>query len=162
MLPRRKLLPSGLSPKTSGTRQASEQKPRDGIFWRALFLRSGGLTRQNRVRGRLCRFRRRCTNLQLRMESAILAARVEGLTSAPTSNLAARTASTQLASLISEARKAGYVGEELDARLAVAEIEMKSGATASARSHLIALEKDARAKGFGLVAQKAAALHSSS
>ena len=101
-------------------------------------------------------------NLQLRMESAILAARVEGLTSAPTSNLAARTASTQLASLISEARKAGYVGEELDARLAVAEIEMKSGATASARSHLIALEKDARAKGFGLVAQKAAALHSSS
>jgi serine/threonine protein kinase/tetratricopeptide (TPR) repeat protein len=102
-------------------------------------------------------------DLQLRMDNAILAARVQGLTSAPSSNFAARTAaSNQLVSLISQAKKSNYVGEELDARLAVAEIELKAGAMASARSHLTALEKEARAKGFGLVAQKAAALRSSS
>jgi hypothetical protein len=45
--------------------------------------------------------------------------------------------------------------------LAAAEVERKVGSAASARSHLAAVEKEARAGGFGLIAQKAAALHSS-
>jgi hypothetical protein len=78
-----------------------------------------------------------------------------------TSNFVSRTtAMAQLASLVSSARKSGYVGEELEARLARAEIEMKAGKAASARYHLTVIEKEARAKGFGLVAQKANSLHS--
>ncbi|MGB9195600.1 MAG: protein kinase, partial [Terriglobales bacterium] len=99
------------------------------------------------------------SNLELRMQSSILEARVQGLRNSPASGSAARAeAASHLASLISSARKSGYVGEELEARLASAEIEMKAGTATLARSHLIALEKEARAKGFGLVAQKAAAI----
>jgi serine/threonine protein kinase/tetratricopeptide (TPR) repeat protein len=101
-------------------------------------------------------------NLELRLQNGILAARVQGLSSTPASIAARTAASKQLASLVSQAKKSDYVGEEFDARLAIAEIELKAGATASARSHLTALEKEARTKGFGLVAQKAAALRSSS
>ena len=50
----------------------------------------------------------------------------------------------------------GYQGVELDARLAQAEIEMKGGQTTVARSHLAAVETDAKAKGYNLVARKAA------
>jgi serine/threonine protein kinase/tetratricopeptide (TPR) repeat protein len=103
---------------------------------------------------------RKTRNLELRMQNAILAARIQGL--APASNSGARTAAAaQLASLIAEGTKSGYVGQELAARLAAAEVEMKVGSAASARSHLAAVEKEARAGGFGLIAQKAAALHSS-
>jgi len=46
---------------------------------------------------------------------------------------------------------------QLDARLALGEIEMKSGQTASGRVHLQALEREAHAKGFELIARKSAA-----
>jgi eukaryotic-like serine/threonine-protein kinase len=101
-------------------------------------------------------------NLELRMQNAILEARVQGLTGVASNFVSRTTAMAQLASLVSSARKSGYVGEELEARLARAEIEMKAGKAASARYHLTALEKEARAKGFGLVAQKANSLHSGS
>jgi hypothetical protein len=61
-----------------------------------------------------------------------------------------------LASIASEAKKHGYLEEELEARLATGEIEMKTGSTTLAQSHLAALEADARAKSFNLIAQKAA------
>jgi hypothetical protein len=50
----------------------------------------------------------------------------------------------------------GYQGVELDARLAVAEIEMKAGQTAAGRALLAAIEADAKAKGYNLIARKAA------
>ena len=42
------------------------------------------------------------------------------------------------------------------ARLALAEIEMKAGQTAKGRAHLAAIEADAKATGYLLVARKAA------
>jgi hypothetical protein len=59
-----------------------------------------------------------------------------------------------LQSLLSSARKSGYRLYELQARLAIAEIEIQSGA-ASAREHLSALEKDARQHGALLIANQA-------
>ncbi len=59
-----------------------------------------------------------------------------------------------LQSLLSSARKSGYSLYELQARLAIAEIENQSGA-ASAREHLSALEKDARQHGALLIANQA-------
>lgn len=47
--------------------------------------------------------------------------------------------------------------EDYAARLALGEIEMTSGSAAEGRARLVALEKEAAAKGFRLIAQKAAA-----
>ncbi len=41
------------------------------------------------------------------------------------------------------------------ARLALAEIEMKSGQTTAGRAHLTAIEADAKTKGHNLIARKA-------
>jgi eukaryotic-like serine/threonine-protein kinase len=63
----------------------------------------------------------------------------------------------ELESALSTARKFGYQIYEYDVRLALCEIEMQSGAD-SARADLAALESDARARGFLLIANKAHAL----
>ena len=48
------------------------------------------------------------------------------------------------------------LGNEFDARLALAEIEMKAGQMTAGRAHLTAIEADALVKGYILVARKAA------
>jgi hypothetical protein len=50
----------------------------------------------------------------------------------------------------------GHQGIQLDARLALAEIEMKAGQLAAGRAHLVVIEADAKANGYNLVARKAA------
>jgi eukaryotic-like serine/threonine-protein kinase len=57
---------------------------------------------------------------------------------------------------IAESHKAGYRFREFEARLALGEIELKHGRVAAGRARLAALEKDARAKQFILIADKAA------
>jgi DNA-binding winged helix-turn-helix (wHTH) protein/tetratricopeptide (TPR) repeat protein len=54
----------------------------------------------------------------------------------------------------------GYLGMEFECRLALAELEKKSGHAASAQTQLAALERTAKAKGFGLIARKASAARS--
>jgi DNA-binding winged helix-turn-helix (wHTH) protein/tetratricopeptide (TPR) repeat protein len=56
-----------------------------------------------------------------------------------------------------EAQKVGFLEGNFQARLALGEIEMHSGQTAAGRTHLAALEQDAKTKTFDLVAEKAAA-----
>ena len=51
----------------------------------------------------------------------------------------------ELESMLASARKSGYRHYEFEARLALAEIEQWSGSP-SARAHLTALERDARAR----------------
>jgi serine/threonine protein kinase/tetratricopeptide (TPR) repeat protein len=67
-------------------------------------------------------------------------------------------ASNSLEAVLAQAKKHGFVGYQLEARLALGEIEMKSGHIAAGRARLTALENDARAKGFLLIARKAAAV----
>ena len=51
-----------------------------------------------------------------------------------------------------------HLGEpELEARLYLGQLELKAGRTRSGRTHLAALARDARARGFVLIARKAAA-----
>ena len=66
-------------------------------------------------------------------------------------------AKKNLAVTFEESRKYGFLGYQLEARLALGEIEMKSRRNAAGRACLQALERDARAKGFLLIARKAAA-----
>jgi hypothetical protein len=67
-------------------------------------------------------------------------------------------ADESLMRIIAETKKAGFVGYELEARLVLAEIQLRSARTATAQARLLAVEKDARTKGFWLIAHKAGTL----
>ncbi len=54
-----------------------------------------------------------------------------------------------------QTRESGMFNCELEARLAIARIELAQGRRPLARADLDALKKDARARGFGLIVQKA-------
>ncbi len=56
-----------------------------------------------------------------------------------------------------DAKKAGMPGFELQARLAIGEIQLADGKAAIARKELEDVQREAAAKGFGLVEQRAAA-----
>lgn len=62
-----------------------------------------------------------------------------------------------LKNTVSDATEKGYLGYQLEAGLALAEIQMKSTAQPAVRQRLGALEHEAKTKGFGLIARKAAA-----
>jgi hypothetical protein len=64
-------------------------------------------------------------------------------------------AARNLKAVRAEAVRLGFVSQQLEARLAEAEIEKKSNKTAIARAHLVELEKEAATKGFLLIARKA-------
>ena len=64
-------------------------------------------------------------------------------------------ATRQLQSVLEQAQKYGYAGYDFQALLGLGEIELKSGRTSKGRMDLIQLAKDAKARGFGLIAGKA-------
>lgn len=70
-------------------------------------------------------------------------------------------ARAKLKAVLAEAKRHGFVGHLLDARLALGEIDMRSGNSTAGRVRLAALEKDAAAKGFLLIARSAANLQKS-
>jgi tetratricopeptide (TPR) repeat protein len=88
------------------------------------------------------------SNRQWRLEVGIAAARVE----AATGKRAA--AATRLRKLRDDAK--GFLGVELDAELALGEVEIASGQAAQGRARLESVEKQARTKGFLLLANQAA------
>jgi len=63
----------------------------------------------------------------------------------------------RLAAMIAQARRYGYMASELEARLALGEIEIRSARASSGRARLAQLEKDSAEKGFLLIAGKARA-----
>jgi hypothetical protein len=66
------------------------------------------------------------------------------------------SAENELKSVLAGATKHKYVGYQLEARLALGEIETGSGKIAAGHASLTALQKDAAARGFLLIARKAA------
>ncbi len=95
-------------------------------------------------------------NPEIRWQTAIAGAGIETAEKGVTDSSLRTAAITELAHIVAKARELGYQGIELHARLALAEIEMKSGRPATGRTHLDAIETDAKAKGYNLVARKAA------
>jgi len=67
-------------------------------------------------------------------------------------------AKTILKEALAKATRSGYVGSQLESRLALEEIDLKSGKSAASRARLEQLQKDAKEKGFDLIALKAGAL----
>jgi hypothetical protein len=66
----------------------------------------------------------------------------------------------KLQAALAEATRYGYIGYQLEARLGLLEYQISSG-TPGARASLQDLEKDARNRGFGLIARKAASARGS-
>jgi DNA-binding winged helix-turn-helix (wHTH) protein/tetratricopeptide (TPR) repeat protein len=91
---------------------------------------------------------------ELEMLSSMAAARVRAASGGADDKAKAME---RLNSLIAEATSAGFVSESLEGRLALGEIEMASGNKAAGVAELETLEKDAAARGYRLIAQKAAA-----
>lgn len=91
-------------------------------------------------------------NLLARLQFALTSARV--LLASDHS----QSSRPQLEEVLRESRGHGYLGVEFEARLALAELDKKSGHGAATRAQLASLERAANAKGFGLIAQKAATL----
>ena len=95
-------------------------------------------------------------NPEIRWQIAITAARIEaGQKDVPHSAIGNATRK-ELAAIVTKSHALGYEGIELDTRLVLAEIEMKAGQTTEGRAHLLAIEADAKAKGYILTARKAA------
>jgi eukaryotic-like serine/threonine-protein kinase len=94
-------------------------------------------------------------NPEIRWRTGIMAARIETAEKSVARSPAGSETRKELAAIIAKSRNLGYQGIELDARLALAGIEMKEGQTAAGRAHLAAIEAEAKAKGYNLVARKA-------
>ena len=67
------------------------------------------------------------------------------------------TPEAALEQVIAQAGQAGLLGPQLEARLALGEIEIVRGRAAKGRARLEALQQEAQALGYGLIARKAAA-----
>jgi tetratricopeptide (TPR) repeat protein/TolB-like protein len=90
-------------------------------------------------------------NAHLRLAAAVAGARVGA------ANEKAKEALQCLNTALADATRLGLVGAQLEARLALGEIEVGAGEARSGRHRLVVLEQEARARGFALVARKAAA-----
>jgi hypothetical protein len=95
-------------------------------------------------------------NPDVRWQTAVAAAHLETAGKDAAHSTAGIATRTELAVIITKSRELGFEGTQLDARLALAEIEMQSGQALMGREHLVAIEADAKAKGYNLIARKAA------
>ena len=86
----------------------------------------------------------------LRLETEILAASLQA------AGGDGAGAASALDGVLAEARKSGLGVVQLEARLAMGGVDLARGRAQQGRERLRALEADARAKGFGLIARKAA------
>jgi ATP/maltotriose-dependent transcriptional regulator MalT len=88
-------------------------------------------------------------NELIRLQFDIVSARVDSVSGDLESSR------RQLRSVLEEARSHHLFGLELESRLALAELNRRSGKKVAAQTDLLSLEDAARSKGFGLIAAKA-------
>jgi hypothetical protein len=88
-----------------------------------------------------------------RLGYSIVSARAEAASGERT---AAERAARRLQGTVDEAEQEGFLGYQLEARLALGEIESNAVRSGGARVSLDKLEKDARAGGFETIARNAA------
>ncbi len=94
----------------------------------------------------------RSQNLSVQLAFAVARARAE----AASQEMGA--AKTILKEALAKATRSGYLGYEFETRLALEELDLKSGKSPASRPRLEQVQKEAKEKGFDLVARKAAAL----
>jgi hypothetical protein len=94
----------------------------------------------------------RSQNLSVQLAFAVTRARAE----AGSQQISA--AKAILKEVLAKATKSSYLGYQLESRLALEEIEPKSAKSTASRARLEQLQKEAKGKGFDLIARQAAAL----
>ncbi|HWT81503.1 MAG TPA: hypothetical protein VN648_22135, partial [Candidatus Methylomirabilis sp.] len=92
-------------------------------------------------------------NRAARLEFSIVAAQVRSASGKASDVVEAEKS---LQTVLVEAERNGFLGYQLEARLALATIQFKAGRAPGSKV-LAALQTEAEAKGFGLIARKAAA-----
>ena len=131
----------------------SESDPQDEIVARAVVARAlleqGKTAEAQKETDGARGLAEKSQNLSSRLTLATVAARV----SAAAGDAAGAQKSLQEA--LAEAARAGFVTHQFAIRLALGEIEIKSGKAAAGRTRLLVLQKDATTKGFALIANKA-------
>jgi len=141
-------------------RQAVEQLPArhrvdvEAVAWTTLsksFLAQGEPGRAQEAIARAVELAGKVEVHALELEVDIVSARIR----AAMGNFA--EAKKSLRASIVGAKRHGILRRQLEARLALGEIDMKSGHSVAGRAQLQALERDATAHGFALVARAAAA-----
>ncbi len=65
-------------------------------------------------------------------------------------------ARSNLETLLQSEIRQGFLADQFETRLALAEIEMKSGHPATARDHIASIRREAQQRGLGLIVRKAA------
>jgi tetratricopeptide (TPR) repeat protein/DNA-binding winged helix-turn-helix (wHTH) protein len=98
-------------------------------------------------------FSRQTTSPPSGFEAGIAVALVQAASGNPAE------ACQRLDAVIVESRKLGFTGYEFAARHELGRIETKSGQTAAGQEHLRSLEVDASARGYRLIARRAATVH---
>ncbi len=97
-------------------------------------------------------------NPDVRWRTSITASRIATTNERSAHSRAGLAARKELALIIAESHRRGYGIVELDARFALAEIEIKAGQTVQGRSRLAAIQEEGKAKGYNLLVRKAAAV----
>jgi DNA-binding winged helix-turn-helix (wHTH) protein/tetratricopeptide (TPR) repeat protein/TolB-like protein len=134
-------------------KESDKQAMADAILARAL-LAEGKIGEAQNAIGEANSALSRCDRREAALLVSINLARVD----AASDNLVAKKrARNTLERALSQSRQIGFVSYEFEARLALVQLEMRSGSSPAARAHLYALEKEADAKGFGRIAHQAAA-----
>jgi tetratricopeptide (TPR) repeat protein/TolB-like protein len=151
-----------LSDAETAARQAAEEFQAENrkdeqasafIILAKLDLRQGKLEDAKREMEQVTSITRKSTNKSLRLSAAVTSARLAAASGNP------RQALKSLQDTLATAKASGFPNGEFEVRLALGEIEMKSGRLASGRSRLQRLKQDAEAKGFLLISRKAAAAY---
>ncbi len=133
------------------TEHAADAEAQARVVLARSLLAQNQPSRAEEAIGRAVELAGKSQNREVRFLVDIISARIRASLGKPAE------AKKSLKATLAEAKKYGSVGNQLEARLALGEIEMKSGESAAGRVHLKALEKDAAAMHFALIASKAAA-----
>jgi len=151
-----------LSDAETAARQAAEEFQAENrrdenasalIVLAQLHLQQGKLEDAKKKMEQVTSITQQSTNKSLRLFAAITSARLRAASGNP------QQALDSLQNTLATAKASGIVDGQFEVRLALGEIEMKSGRLASGRSRLRHLTQDAEAKGYLLIARKAAAAH---
>lgn len=95
------------------------------------------------------------SNLPLAFDISATSARIRVGTKKPPNPSMNTGAKEEIESSLTVARKCGYLEYEYRLLLALGDVELRSGDTRQGRTHLEALEREAKQKGFVLIARKA-------
>src|SRR5207253_676917 len=94
-------------------------------------------------------------DLDISLMSRMMSARIDAVGG---NTVQRKEAAKRLNAVAQQAKTAEFVYAALEARLALGEMELKSGNPKAGRTHLETLEEDASGQGFQLIVQKATAV----